>query len=32
VEVEGGIVASLRALMLNCTLKYSPEVSNTEAD
>jgi hypothetical protein len=22
---------SLRAVMLNCTLKYAPEVSNTEA-
>ena len=24
-------VTSLKAVMLNCTLKYAPEVSNTEA-
>jgi len=29
--MEGAAVASLKAVMLNCTLKYAPEVSNTEA-
>src|SRR3712207_3941702 len=30
-EEEGSAVSSLKAVMLNCTLKPSPEVSNTEA-